>query len=93
MIHDGAVTNGKKILAWMLMVAGGVAVAVLGGFLAAAGLDDADKWASVIGLFVALAGLGLSGYGLMLARRCLLGGSRPTSARGRPSRTPSSVVG
>jgi hypothetical protein len=33
------------------------------------GLDEADKLASVIGAFVALVGLALSGYGLVQERR------------------------
>lgn len=53
----------------VLPIIGGVAVASLGLFLAAAGLDDADKWASVLGLFVAVAGVGLSGYGLVVSRQ------------------------
>jgi hypothetical protein len=33
------------------------------------GLDKADKLASVVGAFIGLAGLGLAGYGTVLARR------------------------
>jgi hypothetical protein len=42
---------------------------VLGAFLAVQGLDKADKWASVIGLFVGLAGLGLAAAGAVDGRR------------------------
>ncbi|MDN3356394.1 hypothetical protein [Actinomadura sp. DC4] len=46
-----------------------VAVAVLGGYLWLVGLDAADKLASVVGLFVAIAGLGIAVYGLFADRR------------------------
>lgn len=46
----------------------------LGGYLAVVGLDDADKIASVLGLFVAVAGLAVAVWGLILERR---GGDRP----------------
>ncbi|MFI6800982.1 hypothetical protein [Streptosporangium canum] len=55
-------------------IAAGFALVVLGVLLFKAGLDDADKWASVIGVFVGLLGLGLSGYGVVLARRALRSG-------------------
>jgi hypothetical protein len=54
---------------WIVMVAGGLLVAGIGVFLAIEGLDKADKWASVFGLFVALAGLGLTVSGGVGARR------------------------
>ncbi len=54
---------------WMMAIAGGVLVAGLGAFLAIQGLDKADKWASVLGLFVGLAGLGLTVAGTVGARR------------------------
>jgi hypothetical protein len=63
---DGVVTMRTAIVGWL--VAGAVLV-VLGIFLVAVGLDDADRWASVFGLFVGLAGLGLSAIGLRQARR------------------------
>jgi hypothetical protein len=59
-----------------------VAVAALAGlgiYLARVGLDDADKLASVIGLFVALAGLAVAVYGLVAERR----GSGSTRQRAR----------
>ena len=51
----------------------GLALVVLGVLLFKAGLDDADKWASVLGLFVGLGGLGLSGYGVVLSHRTQTG--------------------
>ncbi|MER5619960.1 hypothetical protein ABT061_02815 [Streptosporangium sp. NPDC002544] len=46
-----------------------------------AGLDDADKWASVIGVFVGLLGLILSGYGVMLSHRALQSGLQATGVQ------------
>ncbi|MCO5974784.1 NACHT domain-containing protein [Actinoallomurus soli] len=45
-----------------------VAAAGLGVYLVRAGLDKADKLASVLGLFVAVAGLALTAYGLVADR-------------------------
>lgn len=50
-----------------LLVGGAVALvsgAALATYLAAVGLDAADKWASVLGLFVGLAGLALAVAGM-----------------------------
>jgi hypothetical protein len=47
----------------------GVAVFVLGGFLLRAGLQRADQWASVFGLFLNIAGLVTAAAGLRQARR------------------------
>jgi hypothetical protein len=54
---------------WVVAIAGGVLVAALGTFLALQGLDKADKWASVVGLFVGLAGLGQTAAGAVDGRR------------------------
>jgi hypothetical protein len=50
------------------MVCGGTAIA-LGVFLVKQGLQDADRWASVIGLFLNAVGLGLTVYSLHQSRR------------------------
>lgn len=50
--------------AWTGGVITGVAVVVLTAYLITVGLDKADKVASVVGLFVALAGLAISVAGL-----------------------------
>jgi hypothetical protein len=72
---------------WMvLLFIGGVGLAGVGIFLAAAGLDEADKWASVFGIFATLVGLGLSAYGLVLARR-------PQTARPAGQTVMNSTVG
>ncbi|MCD0453130.1 hypothetical protein LO762_28695 [Actinocorallia sp. API 0066] len=52
-------------------VAGGLAVAGLGAWFVKLGLDDADKAASVMGAFVSLLGLVVSGWSVVLARRAL----------------------
>jgi hypothetical protein len=62
-------TEGEQMRKWMMAVAGGVLVAGLGAFLAIQGLDKADKWASVLGLFVGLAGLGLAAAGTVGVRQ------------------------
>jgi hypothetical protein len=46
-----------------------VAVAGLGLYLTAVGLDKADKLAGVIGAFVGLAGLAIALYGMVADRR------------------------
>ncbi|MET8143559.1 hypothetical protein ABZU32_24935 [Sphaerisporangium sp. NPDC005288] len=61
-------------MAQRALIWGGAAVAVaaaagLGVYFARVGLDAADKLASVIGVFVALAGLGVAVYGMVADRR------------------------
>ncbi|MFF4450127.1 hypothetical protein [Streptomyces sp. NPDC001502] len=53
-----------KAQAWIGGTIAILAVGALAGYLIAVGLDDADKVASVIALFVALAGLAVSVAGL-----------------------------
>lgn len=78
-VNDGLMTVWRRILTWTsITMVGGVALAGLGIAFLFAGLDDADKIASVIGAFVGLIGLALSGYGVILARR----GSTPQSTPG-----------
>ncbi|MEZ7126623.1 hypothetical protein ACBR40_14955 [Nonomuraea sp. AD125B] len=57
-----------------VLIGGGAVLAMaalvgLGIYFNRVGLDDADKLASVIGLFVAVAGLTMSGYGLVADKR------------------------
>lgn len=52
-----------------MLVGSGLALGGLGAFFTTTGLDRADKVASVIGTFATLIGLGLSVYGVVLARR------------------------
>jgi len=49
----------------------------LGGYLAVAGLDRADKLASVSGLFVAIVSLGVAVYGMVADRRAPANGGSP----------------
>ncbi|MET8867218.1 hypothetical protein ABZW11_30100 [Nonomuraea sp. NPDC004580] len=53
---------------WIALVAG-AGVAVLGGAFVWLGLEQADQLASVLGTFTGLAGLGLSGYSVLLSSR------------------------
>src|SRR4051812_8898968 len=63
---------------WLLAVTAGVALVGLGVFLVRVGLERADKLGSVIGAFSGLIGLGLSMYGVILARR--QSGSPPSAS-------------
>ncbi|TQS31031.1 hypothetical protein [Microbispora sp. KK1-11] len=62
-----------RVLTRVLTWAGGIAAVGAGSalavYLSTVGLDKADKLASVIGLFVGLAGLGVGVWGLLLTRR------------------------
>ncbi|PRH78009.1 hypothetical protein C6N75_17140, partial [Streptomyces solincola] len=48
---------------WLIGTGALLVLAGLGAFFAFQGLDRADKWASVLGLFVGVAGLALAVYG------------------------------
>ncbi|WBB79202.1 hypothetical protein O7606_23980 [Micromonospora sp. WMMD882] len=54
---------------WLVGVPVGLAVCALGVLLARAGLADADRWASVLGVFLNLAGVVVAGYSAVQARR------------------------
>jgi len=54
-----------------VVIVGGLILLGLGAYFVVVGLDRADKIASVIGAFVGLLGLCLSGYALVLTRRGL----------------------
>lgn len=57
------------MLDWGAAIAGGVSLLGFGSAFVVADLDTADKLGSVIGALCALVGLGLSVYGVILARR------------------------
>ncbi|MYW06652.1 hypothetical protein [Streptomyces sp. SID3343] len=57
-----------KAQAWAGGVVAGAAPVGLAVYLAVVGLEQADKWASVVGLFVALAGLAVSVAGFRRER-------------------------
>ncbi|WP_449062245.1 hypothetical protein [Planomonospora algeriensis] len=59
-----------------------MALAGLGVHLARVGLDEADKLASVLALFVGLAGLGATAYGLFADQRSGSGGMRQRARTG-----------
>jgi hypothetical protein len=59
----------KSPWAWILPVAGGLVAGALGVTFIVLDLEEADQLASVVGVFVALAGLGVSVHGVMPARR------------------------
>jgi hypothetical protein len=54
---------------WLSLVAGGLMAGALGVTFIVLGLEEADQLAGVVGVFVAVAGLGVSVYGVMPARR------------------------
>jgi hypothetical protein len=60
-----------RVPLWVAAGAAVAAVAVVGlaVYFVVVGLDEADKLASVVGLFVALVGIGLAVYGMAGARR------------------------
>lgn len=68
-VHDGVMAGRDRVRRWVVAFAAGMLVTGLGAFLAVQGLDRADKWASVFGLFVGLAGLGLAVAGVVDARQ------------------------
>ncbi|MEV4364552.1 tetratricopeptide repeat protein, partial [Nonomuraea sp. NPDC049625] len=58
----------RRVPLWAGSMVAVAAAAGLAVYLVRVGLDDADKLASVIGLFVAVAGLGVAGYELATGR-------------------------
>ncbi|MEV6150572.1 hypothetical protein AB0L53_09545 [Nonomuraea sp. NPDC052129] len=71
LVHHEDMGRGWRVLAWLGGALAGVCCTAVGVLLFRAGLDDADKWASVIAVAVAVAGLPLTIYGIVLARRSL----------------------
>ncbi|MFI6582823.1 hypothetical protein [Embleya sp. NPDC050493] len=57
-----------KAQAWVGGTVAGAALVGLAVYLAVVGLDEADKWASVLGLFVAVVGLVVSVVGVWRER-------------------------
>ncbi|WP_214324614.1 hypothetical protein [Nonomuraea sediminis] len=57
-----------RVLVWGGAVVAVAALVGLGVYFAKVGLEEADKLASVIGVFVALVGLGVAVYGLRVDR-------------------------
>lgn len=77
----GSARRGRT-LRWSGAITAGAATAGLAVYLVVAGLDEADKVSSVIALFVGLAGLALTLYDIVLARR---GTRAPRTPEPRPA--------
>ncbi|MGA4994714.1 hypothetical protein [Nonomuraea bangladeshensis] len=54
---------------WISLLAGGLLAGALGVIFIMLDLEQADQLASVVGVFITLIGLGVSVYGVVLARR------------------------
>ncbi|WP_144081576.1 hypothetical protein [Micromonospora wenchangensis] len=54
----------------------GLALIALGRFLAGQGLEDADRWGSVMGVFLNVAAVLLAGYSAVVGRRALVAQTR-----------------
>ncbi|WP_204061245.1 hypothetical protein [Microbispora corallina] len=80
-----------RMAAWVGGAVAGAGCIVAGVLLVRAGLDDADKWASVIGMCIAAAGLPLAVYSIVLARRSLTT-PPPTQVSAQPAAQPGHVV-
>ncbi|MFI7692412.1 hypothetical protein ACIBQ6_25310 [Nonomuraea sp. NPDC049655] len=61
--------SGWRMVAWAGAAVAGAGCTLAGVLLVRAGLDDADKWASIIGMCIAAAGFPLAVYSIVLARR------------------------
>ncbi|WP_369386219.1 hypothetical protein AB5J72_00195 [Streptomyces sp. CG1] len=70
-------TTGQRIAAWSCAIVVGLTLAALGIYFLTVGLDKADKTASVAGSLIGLAGLGVSIFGLVLARSTTSGRASP----------------
>ncbi|MFI6822575.1 hypothetical protein ACIBJE_16715 [Micromonospora sp. NPDC050187] len=71
------VRGGKR---WLAGAAVGLAVCALGAvLLVRAGLENADRWASVVGVFLNLAGVVVATYSTVQARRLASTPTTPTT--------------
>ena len=59
----------RRVLVWTSLLVVGLALVGLGVWFAVVRLDDADKWASVVAALVAVLGVPMTVYGLVLSRR------------------------
>ncbi|AQZ66199.1 unnamed protein product [[Actinomadura] parvosata subsp. kistnae] len=84
----------KRVLVWGGAVVAAAALAALIVYFVRVGLDNADKLASVIGLFVAIAGLAVAVYGLRSQPQQPDEAAKPgTSASASASGTRSVAIG
>ncbi|MEU6722419.1 hypothetical protein ABZ917_01760 [Nonomuraea wenchangensis] len=67
-VDHGCMVTRKSPRLWISLLAGGLVAGALGVIFIVLDLERADQLTSVIGVFVALAGLGISVYGVVLAR-------------------------
>jgi hypothetical protein len=86
---DGYMRN--RVLAWGGAAVTALALTGLAVYLARVGLDKADKLASVISAFVAVAGLVVSGYGLARERGHTSSPSAPAQPGAGPQTTKKQV--
>ncbi|MBT2235778.1 hypothetical protein [Nonomuraea sp. NEAU-A123] len=73
---------------WISLLVGGLIAGALGVIFIVLDLEQADQLASVVGVFVALAGLSISIYGVVLARR-----GEDSSPDSSPATAPPSSAG
>jgi hypothetical protein len=66
---DGRNPRHVNRSAWIAGITAGLTIAAFGVLFLRSGLDASDKWASVLGAFLNVAGLMISAYSLILARR------------------------
>lgn len=76
-VDNGLMTMRGKW--WLGGVAGGVVSAGVGTLFLRAGLEDADRWASVFGVFLNLAGLAAAVYSAVWTRRAAAVPPPPTA--------------
>ncbi|WP_280314766.1 hypothetical protein [Nocardia abscessus] len=69
----------NKLWGGVLLVLGVTGIGLGIWLFLSLGLDEGDKLASVVGMFVGIAALGLSIYGVVLARRGTGGGAAPST--------------
>ncbi|WP_189172327.1 hypothetical protein [Pilimelia anulata] len=65
----------------------GAVVAGVGVFFVVTGVKDANQWAGVLGFFIGVAGLVVSGYSAVLTRRSLTRQGTPSAGVGGVSNT------
>jgi hypothetical protein len=83
MARLGRVGRRVALLAGLLLA--GALLVGLGALLVRQGLDRADHFASVFGMFIGLAGLAVAGYSAWLARAAMLAARTSTApAAGGP---------
>jgi hypothetical protein len=74
-------TAKQRAVTWVGGAVAGIACMVVGVLLVRAGLEDADRWASIIGMIVAVIGFPLSVYSIVLARRALVSNAPPVGVQ------------